>query len=87
MTANPAMRINVKFFAIVRDRAGVSNFELDVPAQSTVANVSSRLAEEFPAISTMLSRAAFAVNQSYVPATTELHDGDELAIIPPVSGG
>jgi molybdopterin converting factor small subunit len=34
-----------------------------------------------------LSKIAFAVNRQYVPAQTELHEGDELALIPPVSGG
>jgi molybdopterin converting factor subunit 1 len=81
------MQITVKFFAILRERAGMNEIQIDLPLHDTVAAASARIARELPSIAAMLPRVAFAVNQSYVPTTTELHDGDELAIIPPVSGG
>ena len=81
------MQITVKFFAILRERAGVNEIQIDLPLHDTVAAASARIAQDVPSIAAMLPRVAFAVNQSYVPATTELHDGDELALIPPVSGG
>jgi molybdopterin converting factor subunit 1 len=81
------MNIRVKLFAIVRERAGVSDLALDLADAATVAGAVAALREQFPAAGEFLGRCAFAVNQSYVPQTTVLHEGDELAVIPPVSGG
>jgi len=79
--------VHVKLFAILRDRAGVSEMKLSLPDQATIEMASNRLGEAVPAIADYLPRVAFAVNQSYVDRSTPLHDGDELAVIPPVSGG
>ena len=81
------MRIRVKFFAIVKDRAGVAETALDLPDGENVADAASALTGKFPAIADFLPRAAYAVNREYANATTILHDDDELAVIPPVSGG
>ncbi len=81
------MTITVKFFALLRDRAGVAELSLELPGLATVGTAAVQLAERFPGTATMLPRVAFAVNREYVPRTAELRDGDELAIIPPVSGG
>ena len=81
------MTIPVKLFALVRDRAGASEATLVVPAGATVGDAAERLAERFPAAAGLLPRVAFAVNREYVPRSTVLRDGDELAVIPPVSGG
>ena len=81
------MRIHVKLFAIVKERAGVGETSLDLPDGADVAAAGLALKEQFPAIAGFLVRAAFAVNREYVDATTVLRDGDELAVIPPVSGG
>ena len=81
------MRINVRLFAILRDRSGAAELTLDLPEGSTVTHASSTLSDRYPVVKDLLPRVAYAVNRAYVPVTTELHDGDELAIIPPVSGG
>jgi len=81
------MMIRVKLFAIVRERAGQSELKLELPAGSTVEDVASEMARQFPAISRFLQRAAFAINHNYVSRDTRLEDQDEVAIIPPVSGG
>ena len=81
------MRVNVKLFAVLRERAGVSDIALDLNDGDTVAAAARALGERVPAIGAMLSRVAFAVNREYAAATTLLRDGDELAAIPPVSGG
>ena len=81
------MRIRVKLFAIVKERAGVGELSLELPEGADVAPASAALKEKFPAVAAFLGRAAFAVNREYVDATTPLRDGDELAVIPPVSGG
>jgi molybdopterin converting factor subunit 1 len=81
------MHVRVRLFAVVRDAAGVGEVRLELPAEATAAEAASRLCEQFPQIAPYLSKVAYAVNQSYAPAETLLHDGDELALIPPVSGG
>jgi molybdopterin converting factor subunit 1 len=81
------MRIHVRFFAILKDRAGVSELQLDLPDESTVEIARSEIAVRFPSIAGMMDRVAFAVNREYVKRESVLRDGDELALIPPVSGG
>ena len=81
------MTITVKLFAILRERAGLSDLQLELPESATVTTARDTLAKRIPAISDYLARVAWAVNRSYAPVETELRDGDELAVIPPVSGG
>jgi molybdopterin converting factor subunit 1 len=80
------MRIHVKLFAILRERAGIAQTTLELPVDSSAAAAAQRLAERYPAVGDF-SRIAYAINRSYVPPTAVLADGDELALIPPVSGG
>ncbi|MGB7158733.1 MAG: molybdopterin converting factor subunit 1 [Tepidisphaeraceae bacterium] len=79
--------MNVKLFAILRERAQTSELTLDLPASATITAAREALAARVPALRDYLPRVAWAVNRAYVPVETELHDGDELAVIPPVSGG
>ncbi len=81
------MRIHVKLFAILRERAGVSELDIELRPGSTVVDAADALLQQFPHFSSFLPRVAYAVNQAYVKAHTALNDGDELALIPPVSGG
>jgi molybdopterin converting factor subunit 1 len=81
------MTIHVRLFAILRDQAGVSELNLQLLPDSHITDAASQITERFPALAKYLSRSAYAVNQNYVSAQTLLHDGDELAFIPPVSGG
>ena len=81
------MRIRVKLFAIIKERAGVGEIDLELPAGADVGAAASAMKERFPAVSCFLDRCAFAVNQAYTAKDTVLNDGDDLAVIPPVSGG
>jgi molybdopterin converting factor subunit 1 len=81
------MRITVRFFAILKDRAGVTETLLDLPPEANVSAALETVASRFPAIVNDLKRTAFAVNRNYVNREACLRDGDELALIPPVSGG
>jgi len=81
------MQITVKLFAILRDRAGVSELSINLPAQASVSWAAEQLQNQLPSIGDFLGRIAYAVNREYVARDTILHDGDELALIPPVSGG
>jgi molybdopterin converting factor subunit 1 len=81
------MRVTVKLFAVLREKAGRSDVRLQLPGDATVAAARDALAAAAPALREHLGRCAFAVNQTYVTANTTLRDGDELAVLPPVSGG
>lgn len=81
------MRVRVKLFAVLRDRAGASEFPLELDVGATVAAAREAIAREHPSLAPHLGRVAFAVNQSYAKPDEILKPGDELALIPPVSGG
>lgn len=81
------MRIQVKLFAILRDQAGQSETSLELPEGATVQQARKRLIQTLPAIASYMDRVAFAINFSYARPESVLHDGDELAVLPPVSGG
>jgi molybdopterin converting factor subunit 1 len=81
------MTIRVLLFAVLRDAAGIAEVRMDLVAGATARSAADELIGRFPALKPYLPKVAFAVNQQYVPPHTELRDGDELALIPPVSGG
>jgi molybdopterin synthase catalytic subunit len=81
------IRITVRLFAILRERAGVAETMLQLPGGANVREAQAVLIQRFPALNDVVRSTAYAINRSYVPATTILRDGDELALIPPVSGG
>ena len=81
------MKITIKLFAILRDRAGVSDLTLDLRNGAHVTDAAAAVAEQLPQLGDFLPRVAYAINREYTTPTAELHEGDELALIPPVSGG
>jgi len=81
------MKVKVKLFAIVRDRTARGEVTLTLPEDATIATAAEQLAADFPAIAQHLPRCAFALNLEYTNVSEPLKDGDELAVIPPVSGG
>ena len=81
------MTITVKLFAVMRDAAGTPEVALPLPEGATAADAAGALVSRFPAVGPRLRTVAYAVNRAYAPGTTVLKDGDELALIPPVSGG
>jgi MoaE-MoaD fusion protein len=77
------VRVRVRLFAALRERVGAPERELDLPDGACAADVWSalpELGEEPPGL-------LYAINREYVPRDRRLADGDELAMIPPVSGG
>jgi len=78
--------INVKFFGPARDLAGVAEVSLDLRDGETVGGVADLLAERYPSLGAALG-LRLAVNRSYVALDHVLSQGDEVAVIPPVSGG
>jgi molybdopterin converting factor subunit 1 len=86
MTAGP-IRIRVRLFAIQRELAGTREVSLELPAGSTIETAWGAIVERFPVLAPGRSSIRFARNAAYAPPETGLADGDEVAMIPPVSGG
>lgn len=80
------MRITLKLFAAMAEQAGACSLELHLPAGATVELVHTTLRQTHPQLP-WLPGTMLAVNQQYAQATAPLRDGDEVAVIPPVSGG
>ncbi|MGH2902639.1 MAG: molybdenum cofactor biosynthesis protein [Solirubrobacteraceae bacterium] len=82
------MRATVRLFAILRDRAGTGSIDIELPERATVADALNVLAQRGE-LEDVLERTSvlMAVNREYAKPTQELHPGDELALIPPISGG
>jgi molybdopterin synthase catalytic subunit len=76
------MRVLTRLFAGLREQAGTGRLELELPAGAVVGDVwrALELGDEPPGL-------LYAVNRDYAPRERELADGDEVALIPPVSGG
>ena len=81
------MRIKVRYFAVARERAGLEEEALELPAGASVAAALDQLGQRHPAIAALRGHLATAVNQEMVRSDAVLADGDELALIPPVAGG
>ena len=81
------MRVTVRLFARLRDIARSGDLAKEVPAGATVADVWRELVAEFPEMARYESSVSSAVNADYVRMTSVVADGDEVAFLPPVSGG
>lgn len=83
-----AMELTVLYFAVARDRAGGRSSEaLTLPAAATVADLRAAVEAQHPPLAPLLPRCRVAVNADFAPDSAALSPGDEVAIIPPVSGG
>ncbi|MSQ41227.1 MAG: MoaD/ThiS family protein [Dehalococcoidia bacterium] len=81
------MDLQVKLFAVYRDRVGKDTLRLYVEEGHSVAQLAERLVAAYPRVFPPASDLVVAVNQEYALPDQVLHDGDEIALIPPVSGG
>jgi MoaE-MoaD fusion protein len=81
------MRVRVLFFGMLKDVAGKSDEFVDLPTGAAVRDALRELASQSPEIKRAMGSLAVAVNQQYAGAQTLLKEGDEVALLPPVSGG
>ncbi len=84
---NSRMKVTVKLFARFREAAGIGKTELEMGDGATVDDLLTRLHARYTRLSDVQTSMIISVNQQFVPADSQLHDGDEVAIFPPVSGG
>jgi molybdopterin synthase catalytic subunit len=87
MSVLPPMRIRVRLFAMQREAAGTKLLQLEIPIGATVEDAWAAVVEAVPALAPGRRSLRFAVNGDYVDPSAPLADGDEIACIPPVSGG
>ena len=81
------MRVRIRLFARLRDIVGRDAFEYDVRDGETLQGVWVALAGEFPELSRYTASISGAVNEEYARMSAPVQDGDEIAFLPPVSGG
>jgi molybdopterin converting factor subunit 1 len=81
------MRVRVLYFGMLKDLAGKSSDTLELNEGTTVGDVLARLELQMPALKKALGSIAVAVNQQYAGADVKLKSDDEVALLPPVSGG
>jgi molybdopterin converting factor subunit 1 len=81
------MKVKVKLFAVHRQLLGQRELEMDIPSGATILDAWRQLKAEHPKMEHLSDTLMAARNQDYAPLDTRLSDGDEIAFIPPVSGG
>ncbi|MGD8997149.1 MAG: MoaD/ThiS family protein [Anaerolineae bacterium] len=81
------IQVKVKFFAAPREALGTDEVALEIPAGSTVKDLIDTLRGTYPVLDRYTRFMSVAVNRAYVGMQTELHEGDEVACLPPVGGG
>ncbi len=87
MSVLPPLRVRVRLFAMQREKAGTKELRLELPLGSTVEDAWAAVVEFAPALAPGRPSLRFAVNGDYADPARPLADGDEIACIPPVSGG
>src|SRR5437879_4784145 len=81
------MRVRVLFFGMLKDLIGKASDALELPGGASVRDVLAHYEAQVPRLKESLSSLALAVNQQYASPETKLNSGDEVALLPPVSGG
>ena len=81
------MKLEIKLFATLKDRAGQGTIGVSVSDSADVNDLLQMTAEAFPNLAAALPTALVAVNKAYASRDTKLEPGDEVALFPPVSGG
>ena len=84
---NNEISVKVLFFGAARDATGQAEIKLTLQGNPSTANAFQQVLEQFPDLRRFGRSLLFAVNQEYANADREVHNGDELAVFPPVSGG
>jgi molybdopterin converting factor subunit 1 len=81
------MRVKVRLFAKLRDIVGANEVDCEVPEPATIRDVWAQLVTRHPELQSYASSLSCASNEEYARMDTPIHDGDDVAFLPPVSGG
>lgn len=82
-----SITVSMLYFAMFREQIGKSSEELPVPSGTTAGDIFDLVTATYPSLSGMRNSTLIMVNQGYAEPDQSLNDGDEVALIPPVSGG
>ena len=82
-----AIKVTVKLFAAYQEAYGVQELELEVSPGTTVEGVGDRLRSPHPSLKSLAINTRYGINLEFVAANTVVQNGDEIVLIPPVSGG
>ncbi len=80
-------KIKVKLFAILRERVGESEITITVPAGITVNRLNSEILEKYPQLKSFNNKFVTSINCKVTTGDTIVTSKDEIALLPPVSGG
>jgi molybdopterin converting factor subunit 1 len=81
------MNLRIQLFARLRDLAGTDTISVTLPEGASVADLRKCIVEDHPGLARLLDRCAVACNNEFAEANQVLSPGDEIALLPPVSGG
>jgi len=81
------MRVRVVYFGILRDLAGHDQETVELAESARLSHLYTQLQQRIPALEKFANSLALSINYEYSPLDAVLHDGDEVALLPPVSGG
>jgi molybdopterin converting factor small subunit len=81
------MQVTIKLFALMREKAGTDTIPLEVPTGAAVTQAVATLVRQYPMLEPYLANTRFSLHMDFVNLETTLAEGDELVLIPPVSGG
>ena len=81
------MKVKLLFFASLKDIAGRRELEMELDDASTLQQVTEKLASLYPEIGLMQNSVRIAINQEFADEDSSLNNGDEIAFLPPMSGG
>src|SRR5437899_9797250 len=84
---NPTIDVRVLFFGAARDLVGLEELDLSLTSPSSAAGAKEQILTSYPDLRRFGNSLLFAVNQEYAQPDRQIHNGDELAVFPPVSGG
>ena len=81
------MHVAIRLFARLREIAGGADLTLELPAGALAGDAWQALAARYPELAAYTGSISCAVNEEYARMDAAVHDGDEIAFLPPVSGG
>jgi len=82
-----SIHVKVKLFAIFQEAFATDEMQINLDSGAPVSQIFDRLVTQYPNLEKWRSLTRYAINLNFAEPHTVLHDGDEVALIPPVSGG